>query len=98
MPPKLCSQVENYKNVSTAKERVAVATRLWETYIVDESERKVNVQMGCMKEIEEGMKAAKLSEDLFNTVRANVMEGCRASCAAQPRKCSSSGLSRHHSS
>ena len=55
-----------------------MASKLWDTYIVDESERKVNVQMGLVKAIEEGMKAAKLPEELFNSVRtptACVTEG-----------------------
>ena len=47
-----------------------MASKLWDGYIVDGSDRKVNIQTAHLQEIEEGMKEEKLSEKLFNQVRS----------------------------
>ena len=54
-----------------------MASKLWDVYIVDGSDRKVNVQMGIVQGIKEGMQASKLSENLFNKVRS--MRACPSS-------------------
>eukprot|EP00966_Prymnesium_polylepis_P106513 2466367-Prymnesium_polylepis.1 len=67
--PRNCPQVEQYKTLFTAKERSAIGSKIWELYVSDDSQRKVNLKEDMVKKIEAAMKSGKLEEDVFDEAR-----------------------------
>ncbi|KAL1523325.1 hypothetical protein AB1Y20_018271 [Prymnesium parvum] len=58
--------VEQYKTLFSPKERAAVGSKIFETYIKEGCVRKVNVNAAEVQKIEEQAKAGQYSEDVFD--------------------------------